>query len=126
MAPVMVGESAYVVRGHWPFPLDMLRHDGSRPASEEDRAAIEALSDDHAHGRDDFQDVEISLVGPSAPNTARWESFGWSVPSDACHAFLKEERARSLREKTILASALAKLDAEEKELVLALIDQGRH
>lgn len=126
MAQVVAGESAYVVKGHWPFPLDMLRRDGSRPETVADREAIEALSGEHAHDRDDFQDVEISLVGPAVPNTARWESFGWSVPSDASHAFLKQERARQLREKTILDSALAKLDAEERKLVLALIGQNRH
>lgn len=68
-------EHRYVVRGHWPFPLDMLRHDGSRPASDADRTMVERLSGEYAPDRDAFVDVEIKLVGPSRPNSARWESW---------------------------------------------------
>lgn len=35
-----MAEVEYVLKGHWPFPEDMLRHDGSRPASEADRALV--------------------------------------------------------------------------------------
>lgn len=60
---------SYVVRGSWPFPVDMLRHDGSRPASHADRRKIKALSGEFAPDRDSIRNpVEIALVGPNKPN----------------------------------------------------------
>src|ERR1044072_1802495 len=72
----------YTVRGHWPFPLYMWGHDCACATCDRERRAIERLSLEHAPDRAAFQDVEIYLTGPHKPNTARWESFGWKVPSD--------------------------------------------
>ena len=117
IASMVADDRTYVVRGHWPFPSDMLRRDGSRPATERDRIAIERLSGDSCEDRADFQDVDVSLIGPSDPNTERWESFGWKVPDDAMHAFVKAGRERAAKEGSVIASALAKLDPEERALI---------
>lgn len=106
----------YTVRGIWPFPLDMLRHDDASPLSVEDREMIERLSGDHAPDRAAFKKVEITLVGPR-PHTARWESFGWSVPGDLEYAAIKRANAADQRRRALLASARAKLTAEEIEAV---------
>lgn len=105
----------YAVRGHWPFPTDMLRHDGSWPATDADRDLIEKLSEDHTKDRSYFEDVEIALRGFTKPNTARWESFGWAVPSDEEHAFYKSLRIAERKRQTLISSALAKLTREERE-----------
>jgi hypothetical protein len=65
-------ETSYVVSGRGPFPVDMLRRDGSRASTPEDQAKIDKLADGYAS-----ELVEISLVGPRWPNTERWKSFGW-------------------------------------------------
>jgi len=122
----MQTETTYVVKGHWPFPVDMLRRDGSRAATPADQAAIDALTGDHAPDASAFVDVEISLVGPSEPNTARWESFSWSVPGDVQHAFVKQERARLAREALLVASGLAKLNPDEREAIEARMAASRH
>lgn len=105
---------AYTVRGHWPFPLDMLRHDVSRAASDADQALIDALSGETAPDRDAFQDVEINLVGSWRPNTARWESFGWSVPTDTLYAAERQMRQAQAREDQLVADALEKLTVAER------------
>lgn len=115
----------YVVRGHWPFPADMLRHDGSRGATLEDERLIDRLSQDHAIDRGAFEDVEITLTGPSRPNTARWESFSWSVPGDEMHAWEKAAKERVAAEKAVFDGAMAKLDENEQDVVNARITDGR-
>ena len=75
----MVKEYHYTVRGHWPFPTDMLREDDSAPASESDRQKIEDLSGDFAKDKGVFMDVGITLTGPSMPAVERWNSFDWIV-----------------------------------------------
>lgn len=111
----MAREFAYTVRGHWPFPTDMLRHDGSRAATPEDQAVIDRQSLEYAPDRDVFVDVEINLVGPNKPNTARWESFGWAVPADQEHQYYKRAAEAERKRRTLVASAMAKLTDEEKE-----------
>lgn len=108
-------EHRYTVKGHWPFPTDMLRHDGSRPASPEDQGAIDRLSTEHATDKAAFDDAEINLVGPYKPNTARWESFGWAVPSDTDHAFFKRIREEDERRADLAKVALTKLTHEEAD-----------
>lgn len=115
----------YTVCGIWPFPLDMLRHDDAHPLSAEDGAMIERLSGDYAPDRAAFKPVQITLVG-RRPNTARWESFGWSVPSDREHAMVKRWREEEARRQELLQSALAKLTPEEREVVSAAIKAGEH
>ncbi|WP_303758405.1 hypothetical protein [Sphingobium yanoikuyae] len=107
----------YVVRGHWPFPLDMLRHDCSVPASADDRSAIDNLSQEYAPDRAAFSDVDIRLVGPQKPNTGRWESFGWKVPSDTEHAFIKSLMQQKARDDALFAGAMAKLTEAERRAV---------
>jgi hypothetical protein len=109
----MAKEIEYTVRGHWPFPTDMLRHDGSRPATEADRLMIDRLSQDFAPDRDVFRDVEIKLVGPNKQNTARWESFGWQVPADKEHAWLKRVQEQDRSRRTLIAGAVTKLTPDE-------------
>lgn len=113
----MAKQFTYTVRGSWPFPVDMLRHDIARAATDADQAIIDRLSADHAEGREDFRPVDIHLVAESKPNTARWESFGWSVPTDAEHAFFKAAREKAARWPMLLASAHAKLTEDERDAV---------
>jgi hypothetical protein len=108
---------AYTVRGSWPFPIDMLRHDQSVAATPEDRAMIESMSQAHAGAREDFKDRDIHLLGLNKPNTARWESFGWSVPGDQMHAYMKRERAAAARRDADYQKAMAKLTPAEQEAV---------
>jgi hypothetical protein len=117
----------YTVRGHWPFPtIDMLRRDDSRAATPADQDLIDRLSTEHATDPDAFTDVEISLTGPNRPCTPRWESFGWSVPSDAEHAFAKELRQRQEAEDRVFNNALKKLTPLEREVVLSRTERIIH
>lgn len=111
----------YTVRGHWPFPADMLRHDGSRAATDADAALIARLSGDYAPDRAAFRDVEINLVGPHKPNTARWESFSWEVPSDEMHTMLKAMARKQQEDDRAFAALLEKLTPDERGLVLERI-----
>lgn len=91
---------SYVVRGHWPFPVDMLRYDGSRAASDADAAMIERLSAEHAPDRAAFKDVEISLLSDRQlpfNSAERWESFGWEVPGDVFRILQKKQAAADSR-----------------------------
>jgi hypothetical protein len=58
----MTTTQTYTVRGIWPFPLDMLRHDDAQATSKTDQELIDRLSREHAEHRDDFKEVEIRLV----------------------------------------------------------------
>lgn len=69
--PVMV--HIFTVRGRGLFPFDMLRHDRCTPARQEDSGAIERTT----HRGSGYHTV--TLRGRNAPNTPRWESFGWKV-----------------------------------------------
>lgn len=122
----MTTEMTYVVKGIWPFPADMLRHDGSRAATKADQDVIDSLCEEFAPDRSAFGEVEISLVGPNKPNTARWESFGWKVPGDIEHAFVKADRERRAAETALLKRALGKLDSDERTLVERLIARSHH
>lgn len=117
-------EISYVVEGHWPFPLDMLRHDGSRAATPADQDAIDVLSATHALDKGVFKDVQINLVGPSKPNVERWMSFSWKVPFDEFEMARSKERERRRVSQRLIVQALAKLTDEEREAVKAAM--GRH
>ncbi|MCW2763361.1 MAG: CcrRogue [Marmoricola sp.] len=121
-AAIQAAQVTYTVKGHWPFPADMLRHDASCAASDGDQAVIDALSQDHAPDRTSFIDVEIALVGPYKPNTARWESFGWAVPGDETNAFYKRMREADQRKQALIDSALRKLTAEERAVICDAIN----
>lgn len=120
----MQTEQSYTVKGCWPFPLDMLRHDGSRAATGEDQEIINRLTSDFAPDRLVFKEVEINLVGPRKPNTARWESFSWAVPSDTDHIFFKEAAKRDREEKALFEVALSKLSDEERAVVMARVNRA--
>ncbi|MGX1786892.1 hypothetical protein ACWIGM_09160 [Bosea sp. NPDC055332] len=110
----MAKEFAYTVRGHWPFPTDMLRHDGSRAATSDDQAVIDRLSGEFAPDRGAFEDAEVKLIGSWKPNTARWESFGWSVPADVEHQIWKGWHQKENERRALIETALAKLTPDEK------------
>ena len=114
----MTKEFQYTVNGHWPFPTDMLRYDQSRAASNEDAELINRLSGEFAPDREAFKNVEITLVGPSKPATERWESFGWSVPSDQDHAYFKKIAQQRQEQERLFQGALAKLTPAEREVVM--------
>jgi hypothetical protein len=78
-------ERAYTVEGRWPFPLDMLRRDHARAATDADQILISRMSGE-------FSDLElgtrtkvrINLVMQAdnrwhLPLDERWKSFGWTV-----------------------------------------------
>lgn len=74
----------YTVRGAGAFPLDMLRHDSSYPATETD-SSIAQGDEDHL-GRVTVRPapraVELAHTGTARawlPTFDRWESFGWEV-----------------------------------------------
>jgi len=112
----------YTVKGNWPFPLDMLRYDGSAAATPEDQAVIDRLCEPSAPDRAAIADkVEVNLViddgdrrRPST-STARWESFGWMIPGDLEHQMVEDERKKRLRMEALRDSAMAKLTDEERE-----------
>lgn len=116
----------YTVRGSWPFPLDMLRRDQSSAATPADQDKIDRLSGERPRPRESFKDVEISLTGPNRPLTARWESFGWSVPTDVEHAFEKEMRERRAAEDRVFDNAMKKLTPLEREVVMGRIETVIH
>jgi hypothetical protein len=113
-------EISYIVEGHWPFPVDMLRHDGSRAATQTDQDRIDALSTESAADKSAFNvDVQINLVGPSKPNVERWKSFSWKVPFDEVEMERKRERESRRLSQRLIVQALAKLTDEERDAVKA-------
>lgn len=75
----------YTVRGTGPFPIDMLREDGSSPYSEQDSERIGLSLDERQQTHYDFQITLIKHNGYQHsrwnPNSAKWKSFGWEVIS---------------------------------------------
>ena len=69
--------------------------------------------------------MEIRLVGPNKPNTARWESFGWAIPADWEHAYYKRSAQDERIRKDPRASALGKLTPEERAVVEAAMGGRR-
>lgn len=108
----------YTVRGRWPFPPDMLRRDGSHPATEADVELIARLTKDHCDDLSDIRNVvDVTLQMDHSdnvgPNFERWKSFQWEVvdPVDP----MAEVRAEAARKQALRESALAKLTPEEIE-----------
>ncbi len=122
-------ERTCVVEGRWPFPVDMLRSDGSRAATPEDASLIERLSGettDDGFGLREAVRVTVTMEagdpvpgrpgGRFVPNEARWDSFGWKVIS-AGEDFEADRRLAALvrRNTALRRSGLAKLTPEERE-----------
>lgn len=107
----------YTVKGKWPFPYDMVRRDGSRPASVKDEENVARYSAEHAPDREVFKDVEIELVGPARPNVARWESFGWAVTWEPLLYRTYPAPVRPRSDDEIRKAALAKLSSEERRVL---------
>jgi len=63
------------VMGSGKFPIDMLRYDRCVPATESDANGIASRE---AYGRC-IGLIRFSSARRSAPNIARWKSFGWVV-----------------------------------------------
>jgi hypothetical protein len=62
------------------FPIDMLRYDASTVADERSSALIERTlryEPIEAHEHVDLR--KLTTIRGWKPNSARWESFGWSV-----------------------------------------------
>lgn len=94
----------YSVVGRWPFPLDMLRYDGSYPASEEDARSIAEMSGPACPGPDSPRrrviQLEIHLGEPGArlwPCQPRWQSFGWELVGAQTVYDVKLEAVRTVR-----------------------------
>lgn len=105
----------YTVRGSWPFPLDMLRHDMSAAATPAEQVKIDLYAADHAADASVFHPIEIELVGWCKPNGARWESFGWELPFDADWQLTKRWKAEAREKEELRKSGLAKLTPEERK-----------
>lgn len=74
----------YTVSGTGRFPLDMLRYDGSYPASSQDANTItDSLDPELAISDEAPARWRVNLVTSQAkawlPTQARWASFGWRV-----------------------------------------------
>lgn len=71
----MSTQFSYTVKGQGHFPIDMLRYDACRPATEEDSLKIFrsiAMSED---GGKSFKLWEIAVIGNQQPTSGRWKSF---------------------------------------------------
>lgn len=119
----MAHEIIYTVTGSWPFPLDMLRYDQSRAATDEDQAKIDALSGEYAPSLETIRvpvSISLIMVGHSKharPTTARWESFTWHVPTDRdFYADRLQQKQRKQRD-VLVKTALSKLSPAEREAV---------
>jgi len=70
----------FTVEGKRDFPLDMLRYDLCRPATESDSTLINTtIVFPYVSGRKDKPTFTIRLKGLKPPTVARWHSFGWAV-----------------------------------------------
>ncbi len=74
----------YTVRGTGPFPIDMLREDGSSPYSQQDSDRIEMSYDEPVGNWANEKHFQITLIKHNGyrhwtPNSAKWKSFGWEV-----------------------------------------------
>lgn len=107
----------YTVRGHWPFPLEMLTRDQSEGAPPHDQSLISKLTSQHAENDEYFVDVDITLTGPNPPLWQRWASFQWEVIDDPQIDAIRSIEAASTKERHIFASAMAKLTDEEQLVV---------
>lgn len=73
----------YTVRGTGPFPVDMLRYDGSSPYSEQDsnRVVSSLCTIEQLQYRRVIVLIKYNGYSRWTPNAAKWESFGWEVTS---------------------------------------------
>lgn len=78
----------YTVSGYWPFPEDMLRHDGATVAPESaEVVALLTPCEEYGSvkdGADMTRRYRVNLVREVShrwprPNFCRWRSFSWEV-----------------------------------------------
>jgi len=70
----------YKVEGSTPFPIDMLRFDGSFPRSGIDSGRIDQTLNYNNDGKVVVELVQYSdLKISDGSRDKRWESFGWKV-----------------------------------------------
>ncbi len=72
----------FTVRGKFPFPLDMLRHDVCWPKSSDDVVRIDESLRQYEIPSSDRAgpwDITLQSKGTGVPTTGRWKSFGWEV-----------------------------------------------
>jgi len=67
----------FTVEGRIPFPIDMLRYDLCRPATESDSNMIEVTFRVNTGSPN-----RVNLKGLKPPTAARWNSFGWRLVED--------------------------------------------
>lgn len=71
----------YTVKGRGPFPIDMIRYDGSYPAQHSDAADIQgSISNDPGNpvstaNREPWEIDLITNKRPGVPCVGRWASF---------------------------------------------------
>jgi len=105
----------YVVRGRWPFPMDMLRHDMAMGETKEDQDKIDLYSSENVEDANVFHPTEIKIIGWCKPTGARWESFGWEIPFDADWQRTKLWKAEEKNKTDLRRSGLSKLTPEERK-----------
>lgn len=109
---------SYKVRGRWPFPVDMLRFDGSAPATEADRALMSRLSAEHCEDVSYIRDEnEVTLVREGVRDlpfgsALRWQSFSWHVVSNSVHRVTDQAPV----EKVVFARDALPVQGEETYL----------
>ena len=67
----------YIVRGTYPFPVDMLRYDQAFPTD-----SAEAMTPSPS-GMYDSKGRRVELAGLKPPTALRWASCGWAVDEDS-------------------------------------------
>jgi hypothetical protein len=73
-----LAKSSFIVRGHGPFPIDMLRYDSAWPSTSENAAKLTDTFVQHPYTlgqRREAWEIELWSADPRAPTIGRWLSF---------------------------------------------------
>ena len=94
-------KAGYVVRGKWPFPLDMLRHDDSRAASKAEQEIIDKLSGEFCPDDVDIRcafDIRLTMAtGPSHRGRFSNPTAGAAAPARTSWATPRCARTAAVR-----------------------------
>lgn len=83
-----MSDTLFTVRGMWPFPAEMLAHDGAVPATKADADAIawmmSELDDDDDPCGSEPQVIALLLKNAPdrSPDTGAWAAAGWDVTQE--------------------------------------------